>query len=419
MPDSDVAQAIEPVDTLPFVDARGPVRASKAIAWVGGGVMVAAIAAAWLVRVNVTVRGDLTLVPSSESAPLQSSVAGRVAEVLVHDGDVIHKGDPILRLESDALATTVASLVDELDAVHDRVASLEQLVAERQKLAGLETSVQAEAMRVASAELREVHVAAATARREYERNLKQLRRSQALGASGTVAPADLERAEGEADRAEGEQERLVARVQSRHAETRRAHVARDSAEHLGVAREIETRVDLAEAKERAAALEQELAVARSQLAERTIVSARDGALQGLRVRAVGSVVTAGETVAWVVPSGEPLLADVRVPADAVGFVAPGQHVHMKLDPYPFKDFGTVDGTVTWVSADAEHQDERGAREPYHVARVRIDSIPKDAVGSTLSLEPGMRGVADLVLWRSRVALALLRPFRGTITSVSK
>jgi hemolysin D len=57
----------------------------------------------------------------------------------------------------------------------------------------------------------------------------------------------------------------------------------------------------------------------------------------------------------LVPRNEPLLAEVMIDNQDIGFVKPGQHVRLKLAAYPFQRYGMVDGVVKTVIADSQTQ----------------------------------------------------------------
>ena len=51
----------------------------------------------------------------------------------------------------------------------------------------------------------------------------------------------------------------------------------------------------------------------------------------------------------IVPEGDTLTAELFVPMRAIGFVAPGQDVHLSYTSFPYQQFGFADGTVETVS----------------------------------------------------------------------
>jgi hemolysin D len=78
-----------------------------------------------------------------------------------------------------------------------------------------------------------------------------------------------------------------------------------------------------------------------------------GVVQNVAITTLGSVVTSAQTLVTIVPKGTPLIVEASLSNEDVGFVKIGQNVDIKLDTFPFQQYGTIQGTVTWVSPDAE------------------------------------------------------------------
>ena len=55
----------------------------------------------------------------------------------------------------------------------------------------------------------------------------------------------------------------------------------------------------------------------------------------------------------IVPEHEPLVAEIMIKNDDVGFVYPHQKVKVKLASYPFAEYGMLDGEVTRIQADSD------------------------------------------------------------------
>lgn len=62
--------------------------------------------------------------------------------------------------------------------------------------------------------------------------------------------------------------------------------------------------------------------------------------------------TTGTVLLSIVPENEPLVAEVMVKNDDVGFVHLQQRVKLKLAAYPFQKYGMLDGEVTHLGPDA-------------------------------------------------------------------
>lgn len=77
-----------------------------------------------------------------------------------------------------------------------------------------------------------------------------------------------------------------------------------------------------------------------------------GIVKDLATHTAGTVAAPGTILMTLVPVNEPLVAEVWVSNDDVGFVRQGQPVKLKLMTFQFQKYGMVQGKVRQVSADA-------------------------------------------------------------------
>lgn len=79
----------------------------------------------------------------------------------------------------------------------------------------------------------------------------------------------------------------------------------------------------------------------------------DGLVQKVEVTTVGQVVTAAQSLVTIVPDGTPLIVEATVSNEDIGYLKVGQPVEVKVDTFPFQRYGTIKGSLIWVSPDAE------------------------------------------------------------------
>ena len=156
-----------------------------------------------------------------------------------------------------------------------------------------------------------------------------------------------------------------------------------------------------------------------------------GVVKDLAIHTVGTVVSPGTVLLSIVPEREPLVAEVMVRNDDVGFVAEHQKVKLKLAAYPFQKYGMLEGHVLRVSPDAV-SDESGAprsRESVDGSEARVgaagagqnykavialDRQTLEVSGESLKLVPGMQVVAEINQGQRTVMEYLLSPLAATI-----
>ena len=139
------------------------------------------------------------------------------------------------------------------------------------------------------------------------------------------------------------------------------------------------------------------------------ISGRVSALQA----SVGRLADPKLPALSIVPDGDILEAELLVPARAIGFVAPGQTVHISYDTFPYQQFGFARGTVRTVSRTLLKPDEIAgpivSREPFYRVDVALERQTISAYGAELPLGPDLELQADILFERRTVLAWILDP----------
>jgi hemolysin D len=157
----------------------------------------------------------------------------------------------------------------------------------------------------------------------------------------------------------------------------------------------------------------------------------NGVVQSVNVTTVGQVVTPAQSLVTIVPDGTPLIVEATVSNNDIGYLRVGQPVQVKVDTFPFEQFGTLPGKLVWISPDAEDHSatardidmrtgalsatpsrpqDRDLNAGF-VYRVHIQVARKTFMvdGQPRSVEPGMTVEADIKTGRRRVIEFFLSP----------
>ncbi|MBW4497727.1 MAG: HlyD family efflux transporter periplasmic adaptor subunit [Oscillatoria princeps RMCB-10] len=206
---------------------------------------------------------------------------------------------------------------------------------------------------------------------------------------------------GEAEGAKAEADRLSAVLLSKEAEARRTQI-----ESQQQVQQLE--VELTQLKAKIAETQTLLSSAKAKLKDRFLTAPVDGVLLSLNVTKPGEVVQPGQTVAEIAPKDAPLVLKASLPNREAGFVKTGMDVKVKLDAYPYQDYGIVQGKVTSISPDAKPDEKLGA-----VYRVEV-TLERDSLKGarqTVVFKAGQTASADIVIRRRRIADVLLAPIK--------
>lgn len=150
--------------------------------------------------------------------------------------------------------------------------------------------------------------------------------------------------------------------------------------------------------------------------ELTIVTASaDGVVQEIAKRSTGSVLKEAEPLLTLVPLDAPLEAEVQIDARYISYLRTGDPARIKLDAFPFQQYGVIKGRVRTVSEDsfvrppANGEEQASGREAFYLARVTLEERTLQGVPDNIRFLPGMTLTAEVVFGDRTVMSYLLYP----------
>jgi len=148
--------------------------------------------------------------------------------------------------------------------------------------------------------------------------------------------------------------------------------------------------------------------ATEKLKQRFLTAPIDGVVSSINIHNAGEVVQPGNTVAEIIPQDAPMVLSAVLPNSEAGFVKTGMQVQVKLDAYPYQNYGIVSGKVTSISPDAKRDEKLGA---VYKVEVTLDRNSITANNKTVLFKPGQTGTAEIITRQRRIADILLDPFK--------
>ena len=270
---------------------------------------------------------------------VQPQVGGVVEENLLTLGRQVVRGDVLLRLEGKA-----ERLQLELERVRLKGSQLELEVRQRELNAESEAmtaqrQVVGTATQVAQARGRVAQMMSEQASRE-DQMMQQLRgNALATGLEATRSASEARRQQAEALAATLEASRIAVSGQT---ELKDRSVQMVRLEHdISV---LQTAVDLSTAT---------IARLEFEIERRTLRAAVSGTVADLMPTPMGTTLEAGQKVAVIVPAGGSRIVARFTPSEAVGRVRPGQEAIVRLDAFPWTEYGVLVGRVEQVAYEPQ------------------------------------------------------------------
>jgi HlyD family secretion protein len=413
-----------------------PPKLPRAVFFVVGTLFAALLAWSVLARLDIVAVAEGRLVPESYTKILQPAEAGIVKEVLVSEGQSVEEGQVLIRLDPTLAGADELSLASELAA---KRLALRRIDAELRGVplsprsgddAGLLAQVQLQALTHRQAYLD----ALAQEQSSRERALHDLKAAQEtlaklrstsvlvqqsaeahrrLAAEGFYSALSSNEKEREAIEQAQDLKSQMAAVQGLQS-TLIAQERKISALSSNFRNQLQT--ERTEVMGQLARLEQDSRKLKFKAGLLELRAPKAGTVKDIATTTLGAVVQPGMVLLTLVPRDEPLVAEVQVRNDDVGFVRAGQPVKLKIAAYPFQKHGLLEGRVRTVAADAQTGDPipHQATAQGYKAVVVLESQALLSEGMTrLRLESGMQVAAEVQQGQRTVLEYLLSPVQRT------
>ncbi len=417
------------------IQERPPARLPRTVAYVTGSLFTALLLWAVFGKLDVVASAEGRLVPRNYSRVLQPSEPGIVREVLVREGDEVQPGQVLLRMDATAASADLATLQADsaLKALSLRRVDAELRGQPLTAVPGDPPAVAAQVLAQFQAHRQSYQDALAQEQASLTRAQAELTSAgQQLAKLKATLPLYQQSAQSyEKLVKEGFVSELGANDKVRERIEKEQELKVQEANQAGLAAAVEQsrkklaqiksgyesqllneRVDLQNQSQRVIG-ELQKQTYKSGLLELRATEA--GTVKDMASYKPGAVVQPGAALLNIVPKNEPLMAEVAIRNEDVGFIAVGQSVKLKLQAYPFQKYGMLDGTAEVISADSSANDPQKAvaqgqnPQSYKVLVKLLNQELKSSTGEILKLTPGMAVQAEIHQGRRTVLEYLLSP----------
>jgi adhesin transport system membrane fusion protein len=355
-------------------------------------------------------RGNGRVIPSQQMQIVQSLEGGLVETIAVHEGQIVDKGELLIRIDDTTFSAQLGEVRERRDALAARVARLDAESHGAEKLVfpqnGNKPLTRAQEAELSVFEARgrklrqDVDVLAQQESRLVD-NLQLLNRevdlTRKLYKQKVVPEIEMLRLERQASEMRGQ----LAEVQSRIATAKTTF--RSQADE-----------DLAKATGDLAALDENIRSAQDRVRRTELKSPVHGIVNKINVTTIGGVVQPGVSLVEIVPLDDTLLVEGRIRPQDIAFIRPGQDAVVKITAYDSSVYGSLKGKVERISADTiidEKGDKSERGETFYRVVIRTE---KNHLGSTerpLPIIPGMIGTVEILTGSKSVLSYLLKPIR--------
>jgi HlyD family type I secretion membrane fusion protein len=159
--------------------------------------------------------------------------------------------------------------------------------------------------------------------------------------------------------------------------------------------------------------EEQLRAAEDVLSRTVVKSPSDGIIIEMSVNSVGSVVAPGHVIAELLPTSAALLVEAHVSPKDVDVVHVGTPARLRFSSLNARSTPTVNGTVTYISAD-RIVDPQNSKDSYYIVRMRLSDVLPDGF-SAKDVFPGMPVEAYISTGSRTLLQYLVKPITDSVS----
>ncbi|WP_347277810.1 HlyD family type I secretion periplasmic adaptor subunit, partial [Leptolyngbya sp. FACHB-711] len=162
-------------------------------------------------------------------------------------------------------------------------------------------------------------------------------------------------------------------------------------------------------------IDSQLSQAKQTLRYQELRAPIDGVVFDLQAKGSGFVANSTEPILKIVPSNA-LVAEVFITNQDIGFVAEGLPVDVRVDSFPFSEFGDIKGKIINIGSDAlpPDQNHQFYRFP---AKIQLDQQYLAVNGNKIPLQSGMSISANIITRKRSVMSIFTDSFSRKVDSV--
>ena len=371
----------------------------------------------------------------SNRKTIQHLEGGIIGQILVKDGDAVHAGQTLIRLDDTKPRTTLAALqgqfwdararearlIAERDG-HDAIAWPPELEAKanpavklilagqqrifdtRRELFDSKRKVIEQRIAQVKEEIDGYRAQEAAAKQRIALITEEIKGVKELADKGLERKPRLLQLQRDLADIEGQRGELaaqIAKAQQTIAESEVQIINQQNDTQNDVANQLrETQAKIHE-------LTEQMQAAADVLSRIEVKAPQDGVVTDLKVHTPGGVIQAGEPLMDLVPAEDKLIVTVQVRPEDINVVREGLTAHVRLIPYKQRRTPQIDGKVIYVSAD--RLTDKRTNQPYYAAKVRLDAQELAELKGEVELYPGMPAEVMIQTGETTVALYALEP----------
>ncbi|MFU5484799.1 HlyD family type I secretion periplasmic adaptor subunit [Pseudomonas aeruginosa] len=366
---------------------------SHLVLYVIGAVLLCGLTWAHFAHVEEITQGEGKIISKSREQIIKSLEGGIIDDMLVREGDIVEKGQPLLKINPTRAQSTYQEM-------HTKLMGLTAMMARLQAEAYHQPLVFPEEVRDEPLMIEQETNAYKARKQALEDSVRALEHSHTL-IMKEIALAEPLAARGLLSEVE------ILRMR-RQANDLKIQIVERRNRYQGDANAELVKVELEVAQVA------ESLVGRKDVLERTTINAPvHGTVKNVRVSTIGGVIQPGEDILEIVPLEDQLIVEGQIKPQDVAFLRPGLPATVKVSAYDYGIYGGLKGTVMHISPDTLQDDKKlAAGRPdatYYRVQILTETSWLEKGEKKLPIIPGMTATVEIRTGEKTILDYLLKP----------
>lgn len=417
-----------------LVESKNTARTLAMATWSVALCVIAFVIWSVVTQVDEIAKAKGAVIPEGEKQVLQSEIGGKLKQILVKEGQLVEKGQPLVEFDATFQRTALEELqsqqvtllasIERMNALLDNrepnfgefeidfpeIVSQQKAQLNAQKGLYFQKRIVLEKDSEQLAEqLRSVEKSLPSYTKELNATKQELNILEKGYKAGNISRLrvlemrqKLASIEQKIEEARGKKSVLIKQADSNE----------QKIEQLLAEAKAKVSEDRSKAVSDLSALNARVRSSQAKLTNTMLVSPLQGLVQSLPSTQNGGVIQPGGTVVEIVPVGGKADFKARLSPRDIGFVSVGQPTRIKIDAFDYSRFGALKGEVESISPTTS-QSERG--EIYYEVVVSIETPYFRDNPESFSILPGMTGEVDITTGEKSVFQYLWKPIYTNVS----
>lgn len=415
---------------------KGASSTSHYILWVSAVFLVLIIIWAKFAVLDEVSKGEGKVIPSSQVQVIQNLEGGIIKEILVHEGQVVAKGETLMTIDDTQFASSLQESLVKLKMLETKLTIL--MAEAEESTPTFDAKLQQDFPNIVKNEMNlyqsrqdqlQSLLAVLDSQTQQKKNLlaeltakqdrlassvqlikKELSLTEPLLAEGVVSEVEIIRLQRQANNLDGEYKETSIAMQ-------RAELAvKESLSKIQETKlsfKSESLTTLNSAKIEMSILIENRKTLADRVDRTVVTSPVDGTIKQIFINTIGGVIAPGMELIEIVPLNDTLLIEAFVKPADIAFIHPGQEAIVKITAYDFSIYGGLPAILEHISADTVRPDGQNNQQDLYEIHVRTKNSLYDKQGNLLPIIPGMQASVDVLTGQKSVLDYILKPILKT------